>query len=50
MFAEQFYNEKLVTQVLKIGVVVGVQQWGELVGDFVIRDKIRKGGEGYNVG
>ncbi|KAH7575285.1 hypothetical protein ACOSP7_005215 [Xanthoceras sorbifolium] len=43
--AEQFYNEKLVTQVLKIGVSVGVQQWArlvELVGDFVKRDAIEK--------
>ncbi|KAK2665040.1 hypothetical protein Ddye_003614 [Dipteronia dyeriana] len=40
--AEQFYNEKLVTQVLKIGVSVGVQQWARLVGDFVKRDAIEK--------
>ncbi|XP_059658423.1 UDP-glycosyltransferase 73C5-like [Cornus florida] len=32
MFAEQFFNEKFVTQVLKIGVRIGVEvgmQWGE---------------------
>ncbi|KAL5788263.1 hypothetical protein ACOSP7_005212 [Xanthoceras sorbifolium] len=40
--AEQFYNEKLVTQVLKIGVSVGVQQWTRLVGDFVKREAIEK--------
>ncbi|KAK0582340.1 hypothetical protein LWI29_024415 [Acer saccharum] len=40
--AEQFYNEKLVTHVLKIGVSVGVQQWVILVGDFVKRDAIEK--------
>ncbi|XP_021853724.1 scopoletin glucosyltransferase [Spinacia oleracea] len=27
MFAEQFYNEKLVTEILKIGVPVGVKKW-----------------------
>ncbi|XVE93406.1 hypothetical protein REPUB_Repub01dG0189400 [Reevesia pubescens] len=42
VFAEQFYNEKLVTQVLKIGVGVGVQKWVEVVGDFVKRDAIEK--------
>ncbi|KAM2279093.1 hypothetical protein ACFX1S_039974 [Malus domestica] len=26
--AEQFYNEKLVTEVLKTGVAVGAKQWG----------------------
>ncbi|KAK1559641.1 hypothetical protein Q3G72_016761 [Acer saccharum] len=40
--AEQFYNEKLVTEVLKIGVSVGVQQWVLLVGDYVKRDAIEK--------
>ncbi|KAI9182754.1 hypothetical protein LWI28_028609 [Acer negundo] len=40
--AEQFYNEKLVTEVLKIGVSVGVQQWARLVGDFVKREAIEK--------
>ncbi|KAK3195842.1 hypothetical protein Dsin_027152 [Dipteronia sinensis] len=42
MFAEQFYNEKLVTEVLKIGVSVGVKQWARLVGDFVKREAIEK--------
>ncbi|XP_022972392.1 scopoletin glucosyltransferase-like [Cucurbita maxima] len=32
---EQFYNEKLVTEVLKIGVAVGTQKWVRIVGDFV---------------
>ena len=27
MAFEQFYNEKLITQVLKIGISVGAQQW-----------------------
>ncbi|OMO74050.1 UDP-glucuronosyl/UDP-glucosyltransferase [Corchorus capsularis] len=40
--AEQFYNEKLVTEVLKIGVGVGVQQWVKTVGDFVKKEAIEK--------
>ncbi|GMN21738.1 hypothetical protein TIFTF001_047318 [Ficus carica] len=27
LFGEQFYNEKLVTDVLRIGVAVGVREW-----------------------
>ncbi|GMI88262.1 UDP-glucosyl transferase 73B3 [Hibiscus trionum] len=41
-FAEQFYNEKLVTRVLKIGVEVGARKWVRLVGDFVKREAIEK--------
>ncbi|KAG6618281.1 hypothetical protein I3843_05G008400 [Carya illinoinensis] len=33
MFAEQFYNEKLVTEVLKIGVPVGAQQCVNMMGN-----------------
>ncbi|GAV69918.1 UDPGT domain-containing protein [Cephalotus follicularis] len=40
--AEQFYNEKLVTQVLENGVAVGVQRWVRFVGDFVESEKIEK--------
>ncbi|KAF3958819.1 hypothetical protein CMV_016311 [Castanea mollissima] len=40
--AEQFYNEKLVTQVLKIGVAVGVRQWIRVVGDSIKRNAIEK--------
>ncbi|KAM3695062.1 hypothetical protein ACJW31_07G102400 [Castanea mollissima] len=40
--AEQFYNEKLVTQVLKIGVAVGVRQWIRVVGDIIKRNAIEK--------
>ncbi|KAF6151525.1 hypothetical protein GIB67_016337 [Kingdonia uniflora] len=29
LFAEQFYNEKLVTQVLKIGIQAGIEVWSE---------------------
>nr|AXK92492.1 flavonoids UDP-glycosyltransferase [Siraitia grosvenorii] len=40
--AEQFYNEKLVTQVLKSGVPVGVQKWVRTVGDFIKREAVEK--------
>lgn len=40
--AEQFYNEKLVTQVLKTGVNVGVQKMMKPVGDFISREKVEK--------
>ncbi|OAY39232.1 scopoletin glucosyltransferase [Manihot esculenta] len=40
--AEQFYNEKLVTDVLKIGIGVGVKEWVRLRGDFVERKAIEK--------
>ncbi|KAG2318636.1 hypothetical protein Bca4012_055162 [Brassica carinata] len=40
--AEQFYNEKLVTQVLKTGVSVGVQKMMKPVGDFISREKVEK--------
>ncbi|XP_010263455.1 PREDICTED: scopoletin glucosyltransferase-like [Nelumbo nucifera] len=43
--AEQFYNEKLVTQVLRIGVPVGVQHWNSWLGKrehLVKREEIKK--------
>ncbi|KFK30050.1 hypothetical protein AALP_AA7G210500 [Arabis alpina] len=40
--AEQFYNEKLVTQVLKTGVSVGVKKMMKVVGDFISREKVDK--------
>ncbi|PON81078.1 UDP-glucuronosyl/UDP-glucosyltransferase [Trema orientale] len=40
--AEQFYNEKLVTQILRVGVEVGAKKWKRLVGDFVKRDAIER--------
>ncbi|KAF3435438.1 hypothetical protein FNV43_RR22527 [Rhamnella rubrinervis] len=40
--AEQFYNERLVTQILGIGVGVGTQRWTRLVGDSVKREAIEK--------
>ncbi|XP_043713642.1 scopoletin glucosyltransferase-like [Telopea speciosissima] len=44
MFAEQFHNEKLVTQVLKVGVSVGAQDYQEVVGEkrVVKREDIKK--------
>lgn len=42
IFAEQFYNEKLITDVLKIGVSVGTKKWTHLVGDYVEKATIEK--------
>ncbi|KAF8395295.1 hypothetical protein HHK36_019238 [Tetracentron sinense] len=47
LFAEQFYNEKLAVQILRIGVTVGVEAsltWGEEVkaGGLVNREKVKK--------
>lgn len=48
MFVEQFYNEKLIVQVLKIGITIGVDvcmQWGEEDngGVYVKREDIYRG-------
>ncbi|KAK8564273.1 hypothetical protein V6N13_005495 [Hibiscus sabdariffa] len=40
--AEQFYNEKLLTEILKIGVEVGARKWKRFVGDFVRSEAIEK--------
>ncbi|XP_010530755.1 PREDICTED: UDP-glucosyl transferase 73B2-like isoform X1 [Tarenaya hassleriana] len=40
--AEQFYNEKLVTHVLRIGVKVGARKLVRRVGDFISREKGEK--------
>ncbi|CAK7329915.1 unnamed protein product [Dovyalis caffra] len=42
VFAEQFYNEKLVTDVLKTGVGVGVKAWVRLHGDHVTSEAVEK--------
>ncbi|KAG8645624.1 hypothetical protein MANES_10G077880v8, partial [Manihot esculenta] len=42
IFADQFFNEKLITDVLRIGVSVGAQKWIRLVGDYVNSEKIEK--------
>ncbi|XP_002518717.2 scopoletin glucosyltransferase [Ricinus communis] len=42
IFADQFFNEKLITDVLGIGVSVGAEKWVRLVGDFVESGKIEK--------
>ncbi|XP_065871754.1 scopoletin glucosyltransferase-like [Euphorbia lathyris] len=41
--SEQFYNEKLVTDVLKIGVSVGVKEWGKFHGDEIKSEDIENG-------
>jgi UDP:flavonoid glycosyltransferase YjiC (YdhE family) len=40
--AEQFFNEKLVNHILRIGVAVGVQQWVRFLGDSIKREAIQK--------
>ncbi|KAI4295678.1 hypothetical protein L6164_035695 [Bauhinia variegata] len=40
--ADQFYNERLVTQVLKIGVAVGVKKWVRVVGDSIKWEAVEK--------
>lgn len=42
IFADQFFNEKLVTEVLKIGVPVGAKKWHKLEGDSVSWDAVEK--------
>ncbi|XP_061367891.1 scopoletin glucosyltransferase-like [Gastrolobium bilobum] len=42
VFAEQYYNEKLVTEVLKIGVPVGAKKWVGMVGDTIKWDAVEK--------
>ncbi|GKV01610.1 hypothetical protein SLEP1_g14155 [Rubroshorea leprosula] len=42
IMADQFYNEKLVTEVLKIGIPVGVSKSVAMVGDFVQKEAIEK--------
>jgi len=40
VFAEQFYNEKLVTQILKIGVPVGSQKWSKtFTTDYMVKQE-----------
>ncbi|ESW25567.1 hypothetical protein PHAVU_003G046900 [Phaseolus vulgaris] len=42
IFADQFFNEKLVTEVLKIGVPVGAKKWIGLEGDNISWDAVEK--------
>lgn len=42
IFAEQFYNEKLITEVLRTGVSVGALKWVRMVGDYIEREQIEK--------
>ncbi|XVE49227.1 hypothetical protein DITRI_Ditri01bG0065600 [Diplodiscus trichospermus] len=48
--AEQFFNEKLITEILKIGICVGAKKWARLVGDFVKREAIEKAAKDIIVG
>lgn len=41
VFTEQFYNEKLLTQMLRVGVEVGARQWVGIVADREIVNKDR---------
>ncbi|CAJ1939535.1 unnamed protein product [Sphenostylis stenocarpa] len=42
IFADQFFNEKLVTEVLKIGVPVGAKKWVGVEGDNITWDAVEK--------
>ncbi|KAM7474132.1 hypothetical protein LguiB_021375 [Lonicera macranthoides] len=42
VFAEQFYNEKLVTEVLRIGVSVGVKEWNRMSCEGIRREVVEK--------
>ncbi|KAI8532761.1 hypothetical protein RHMOL_Rhmol11G0239100 [Rhododendron molle] len=42
VFAEQFYNEKLVTEILRIGVSVGNKKWSMKVNNGIRREEIGK--------
>nr|TKS05217.1 UDP-glucoronosyl/UDP-glucosyl transferase family protein [Populus alba] len=42
VFAEQFYNEKLVTDVLRTEVGVGVKEWVRVRGDHVKSEAVEK--------
>ncbi|KAI8532763.1 hypothetical protein RHMOL_Rhmol11G0239300 [Rhododendron molle] len=42
VFAEQFYNEKLMTEILRIGVSVGNKKWSMKMNNGVRREEIGK--------
>nr|WOC29674.1 flavonoid O-glycosyltransferase UGT73A26 [Scutellaria baicalensis] len=50
VFAEQFYNEKLVTEVLKTGVSVGSKTWMRGASEGVGREAVAKAVEGIMAG
>ncbi|KAH7833225.1 hypothetical protein Vadar_004203 [Vaccinium darrowii] len=50
VFAEQFYNEKLVTEILRIGISVGNLKWSMTVNSGVKRGDWEGGAEGYGGG
>lgn len=42
LFAEQFFNEKFLTEVVKIGVSVGVKEWSRVPTDIIKREAIAR--------
>ncbi|KAH7835329.1 hypothetical protein Vadar_025093 [Vaccinium darrowii] len=50
VFAEQFYNEKLVTEVLRIGISVGNLKWSRTVNNEVKREELGKAMQRVMVG
>lgn len=42
MSSEQFYNKKLVMDVLKVGIGIGVKRWVIVVGDSLRGDAVEK--------
>ncbi|KAK6121419.1 hypothetical protein DH2020_044844 [Rehmannia glutinosa] len=50
LFAEQFFNEKLVTEVLRIGVSVGNKMWQRVANEGVDREAVAKAVEIVMVG
>ncbi|CAJ1939529.1 unnamed protein product [Sphenostylis stenocarpa] len=50
IFADQFFNEKLVTEVLKIGVPVGAKKWVGVEGDNITSDVVEKAVKTITIG
>lgn len=50
LFAEQFFNEKLLTDVLKIGVGVGAQQWSRRTTEIIKAEALTKAVDRIMVG
>ncbi|KAA8545846.1 hypothetical protein F0562_020703 [Nyssa sinensis] len=50
LFAEQFYNEKLVTEILKIGLSIGAHEWTRKATDGIEREAIEKAAKQIMVG
>ncbi|KAK2991549.1 LOW QUALITY PROTEIN: hypothetical protein RJ640_016584 [Escallonia rubra] len=50
VFGEQFYNEKLITDVLRTGVAIGSKEWNRLTSDGVKREAIENAAKQIMVG